>query len=196
MTARFVQLVAATGLFNPMRDSVFLNVSAGTCGWEADILAVRASMWGIEVEVKVSLSDFKADFKKGTDKWNVYGKHDRLQNGHPVTLLRRDNPQHPLFRGNKDWYADDPAQRTQHLCKQFYFAVPEDLVEKVRDLVPTYAGLVSVGIGGLCIQKQAPKLGMARKYTTEELNRLYRTAYYKHWDALYAEKRELRRRAS
>jgi len=192
VTARQVQLVVAKA-FRPMHDAVFLNVQSGGCGHEADIFIVRRSLWGIEVEVKVSVHDFKADFRKGTDdRWGpAWGKHERLTAGHPRYISRLEQPDHHLFNGvdENTWYVYDTEDREPHRCRHFYFAVPQDIRAKVEPLVPDHAGLIVVDGARATVVKAAPKLAKARKVTEAELSRLYRSCYMKHWQTLFAEAR-------
>lgn len=69
--------------------------------------------------------------------------------------------------------------------RRYWFAVPEELVPKVKDLVPPYAGLLSVGgcgrTGYVRVVKQAPKLQKARALTVEEQLKLCRLGYIRLW---------------
>jgi len=58
--------------FNYRQNIIVPNVSWGVSLHECDLLIVRKSGYGIEVEIKVSKSDLKADAKKG------HNHHDRL----------------------------------------------------------------------------------------------------------------------
>jgi len=81
-----------------------------------DLLCVRKSGYIDEIEIKISRSDFTADFKKtvklkqGANLWPLIKrlKHDAMQEG----LLK---------------------------CNRFSFLVPESLIDKID--VPDYAGL-------------------------------------------------------
>ena len=72
---------------------------------QPDVLGVTKGRYLTEIEIKRSLSDFKADFKK----------HHRINRSHHL-------PSHP---------------------RQFYYLVPSELVEKVRPLLPDWAGLMT-----------------------------------------------------
>lgn len=184
MTARHVQLTVAFRLFKPFSDAVFLNVRSGACMGEADVLVVRRSMWATEIEVKVSVSDFKADFKKGEGEWTGFsGKHDRLVQGHPRYVSRLAEPDNPVFADADDltFGIHDLTDREPHRCRQFFFAVPEPLVASVLPILPEHAGLISVDGKQAGYVKQAPKLKPSRKYTESEVAALYKTCYYKVW---------------
>jgi hypothetical protein len=68
-------------LWNPRRVLAVRN-SNGVCEWEADLLLIHPSDWVWEVEIKVSVSDFRREFQTKCKK------HRRLQN-FSQTLVRR-----------------------------------------------------------------------------------------------------------
>lgn len=119
--------------------------------WESDYLArTRAGYW-YEVEIKISLSDFKNDFKKKE-------KHETLRTG----------------RYQPRWGID----RVDGLRPNYFaYCVPEPLVAKVEHLVPEYAGLFGVSEYGHLIQhKGMPRLH-SEKLTDEQL-KLAEKFYY------------------
>ena len=113
-------------------------------GWESDYLAKTNAGYWYEVEIKISLADFKADFKKRE-------KH--------YALL------------NRGWSG-------RHATPNYFsYCVPEHLLEKVRPLVPPYAGLLYVNEHGrLLVDKPAPKLHVAK--VSDESLRLQDKFYY------------------
>lgn len=95
-------------------------------GWESDYLAKTAAGYWYEVEIKISLADFKADFKKTQ-------KHNALR--------------------NRGWVGREAVPN------YFSYCVPKPLMDKVRPLLPDYAGLIGVSeYGHLIIDKAPPKL--------------------------------------
>lgn len=72
MTSKFIQEAVQKWLYESNHHFQALNYSRSGF-YEADILAITKSMIVTEVEVKISVSDYKADFKKTH-------KHDRLKN--------------------------------------------------------------------------------------------------------------------
>lgn len=72
MDSKFIQSALQKWLYDHNNKYQVLNYSASGY-FEADVLAVTESRIVTEIEVKISLSDFKADFKKTH-------KHMRLQN--------------------------------------------------------------------------------------------------------------------
>ena len=118
--------------------------------WESDYLAKTKAGYWYEVEIKISLSDFKHDFKKRD-------KHDTLRTG----------------RHQDGWGGRVDSLRPNY----FSYCVPEHLVSKVEPLLPEYAGLFGVSEHGhLVNHKTSPKLH-SDKLTDEQL-RLAEKFYY------------------
>ena len=115
-------------------------------GWESDYLAKTKAGYWYEVEVKISVADFKKDFTKKK-------KHMALKEA--MLGMGTMTPNY------------------------FFYCVPEDLVEKVKPLVPDYAGLICVSrYGYLNWHKGAPRLH-AVKLTDEQLNLVEK--FYYNW---------------
>jgi hypothetical protein len=87
---------------------------------QPDVLGVTKAGYILEVEVKRSLSDFRANAKKGHIRWR-----DALEQG-PGSLTEKE-------------YASSLSQ----FPRQFWFLVPAELVDKVKPMVPKWAGLLS-----------------------------------------------------
>ena len=112
---------------------------------ECDILSVTKNNFLREVEIKVSVSDFKADFKK---------KHNH--------------------EGN---------------IKQFYYAVPYYILDKIKDLVPEQAGILVAEYNAELLsehwQLKRYKKAIDNKSATpideEKLNKIFRIGYLKYW---------------
>jgi hypothetical protein len=117
--------------------------------WESDYLAcTRAGYW-YEVEIKISLADFKNDFSKKQTK-------------------------HAILRWGSYW---NGQHYTAARPNYFSYCVPFELVEKVLPLVPPYAGLLCVDKNKcLRVIRPAPRLHV-QKYTDEQL-RLAEKFYY------------------
>ena len=98
---------------------------------ECDIISVNSNGFLSEFEIKVSVSDFKADFKKKA-------KHQTLQHG-------------PFAKVTKN------GELTHYACSYFYYVCPACLIRE--DMVPAYAGLIWVHANGRVDTKiQAPLL--------------------------------------
>jgi len=57
--------LAITKLFNYRRYIIVPNLSWGFVSHECDMFLIKKSGYAVEVEIKRSVSDFRADFKKG-----------------------------------------------------------------------------------------------------------------------------------
>lgn len=118
---------------------------------ECDILSVSKNMFLREVEIKVSVSDFKADFQK---------KHQHIDEN----------------------------------IRQFYYAVPSYILDKIKDLVPENAGILVAElvekvnrnektISNWKIKKyKSPKSNnLAKPIDDKKLNAIFRIGYLKYW---------------
>lgn len=101
--------------------------------WESDLFAITKSEYSIEIEVKISRADFRADFKKKKHEWieslmngNAYFQHER-----------RD------FGGSNNSCSVGWKDLKQSIPNKFYFACPDGLISPEE--VPSYAGLIHCG---------------------------------------------------
>lgn len=135
------------GLFYNNHEHTFRNKYI--FGWESDFFCVSKSGYCIEVEIKISRGDFRADFNKQ--------KHALLyafSNGIKYVIERGDETQHYeenlCAKGITDRYIKARnceltiySRETTITPNKFYFACPEGLI-KEND-VPEYAGLMYIG---------------------------------------------------
>ena len=154
--------------------------------WESDYLSLTTSDYIIEAEVKVSRSDFFADFKKPKHK---FYKALLEKRSHLVENLGRDSYngsticsyKEGILRVEKGWrdkhwfYNTNLQHRVttlkapctrihihelskKYIPHRFYFAVPKGLVKPEE--IPAYAGLIELNkIGELPVYiKKAPIL--------------------------------------
>ncbi len=134
--------------------------------WECDIYSLCRSGYSSEFEIKISRSDFFADFNKNFNSSRLFlrektlvMKHDKIKSG----------------------------ERTN----RFYFVVPESLITVSE--VPDYAGLVyyKPEIKRFDKIKEAPLLHR-RKIILNEKDVLFDIAYslhYKYWHLFYQNRR-------
>ena len=115
-----------------------------------------------EIEIKISVSDFKADFTGKPDK------HEMLIKGKA-----------PMKIEGREWVRNWELVKP-HCIKHFYFAVPVDLHAKIDPLLPDYAGLIVVDRWAKVVKK-APVLTMSRKATDKERCCLLRAMYHRGW---------------
>lgn len=92
---------------------------------ECDIISVSPSGYLFEFEIKTSVNDFKADFKKII-------KHNRLKNSEGVYFPPKNKA---------------GEQRTEFLlCSFFWYVCPACLIRD--DMIPEYAGLIWIHYDG------------------------------------------------
>lgn len=166
------------------------NVVVPRCnfaGWEADVLVLRPSGWMEEVEIKISVADFRREFTKKADK------HRRFTHGVPkynggLDGFEADNPLHePItYRSGKPYGFWDWSAAGEHMLRRFWFAVPEEILPKVEAEVPGYAGILRVDrwYESVVVRevKAAPVLPHGRKLAPQERSQLLRLAYLRYWD--------------
>ena len=132
---------AISDLFEYRRCVIVPNISWGFKIHECDMLVIRQTSYAVEIEIKRSISDLKADFKK---------KHD---------------------------HSDDRI-------KEFYYAVPEELLEASTELIPEHAGIISIEYfrkkyRAVIIRKA--KINKARRLTVEEVLRISHLGTMRIW---------------
>ena len=146
--------------------------STGVSHWESDLLVIQKSGWVDEVEVKVSVSDFRAELKKKT------AKHEALQLGY-------------IPKPTKQLAGFTVHDCTDHtIIRRFWFAMPADVYEKVEAEIPDYAGVLVIGpeeyrTKGFYYwhEKRKPKLLPCRKATDKDIRRALLSVYYRAWAA-------------
>ena len=161
--------------------------------WESDMLIKTRSGYWYEVECKISLADFKNDFKH---KWQ---KHELLKTGewHPLTFVCRETdekalskyepyPGYHIENTGKAWNiyikGQDISKGHHRRPNYFYYCVPWYLSGKVLPLLPDYAGLIVLTENGRLNEvKRSPCLHQ-HKYTNEELKLCDKFYYsYRNW---------------
>ena len=125
--------------------------------WESDFLLKTKSGYWYEAEIKISLSDFKADFKKKE-------KHQILENGFKIWKSWKYNP---LTKEKIEYNKEVKTKRPNY----FTYAVPWYLEEQVKPILPKYAGLLVLDENGYVLRESVkpPKLH-SEKYSDESLN--------------------------
>lgn len=135
--------------------------------WESDLFLLTKAGLSIEIEVKVSKSDFKADFKKEL-------KHILLANHKKQNVLYKKgeySSPYAYVDGDYRYVGYDccgvsfckPAEK---IPNRFYYACPEGLISDV----PSYAGLIYISESGVSkIVKKAPLLHKLKKDWTKSL---------------------------
>lgn len=131
--------------------------------WEADLFSVTSSKYAYEIEVKISRSDFFADFKK--PKHHLFKSHKKgfgILRGDQSFIINRDLRycEHPdLLNFEIKWTHIEALK----ICgstvpNKFYYACPIDLIKPEE--VPEYAGLIyaPTQFGSYKVIKKAPFL--------------------------------------
>lgn len=166
--------------------------STGVSRWESDLLVIHKTGWVDEVEVKVSVSDFRAEFKKKTSK------HEALQLGYVPkrgggkmickTVAGTPSRFDGIADGVKIIDATDYT-----IIRRFWFAMPAEVYEKVEAEIPAYAGVLVIGPKEYLIsgdyhwhqwyEKKRPEQLPSRKATDEDIHRALLSVYYRAWAA-------------
>jgi len=131
--------------------------------WEADVLRVLKSGYWHEYEIKLSVSDYRADFQKKVTGWKSDSarKHNLYKSD--AVLWHRDI-YGPAYRNSK---AIIPKPAT------FHFVTPAGLLDGI--VLPEHVGLIEVaerarGAGLDCkTKKRAPRLKSPTKLSWAQL---------------------------
>ena len=139
---------------------------------ETDVLIVKPNGLIYDVEVKVSVQDYKADFKK-VKKHQIlkYGYHTKPKDSY---VLLAGNKRRTKIKAGEPI----PAQRPN----RFYYCVPENLIG-LKDL-PKYAGLLYVMEDGSIKKVKEAKLLHKEKLDYEKT--LCRKFYFRLQNCLSA----------
>ena len=149
------------------------NVIVPRChfaGAEADVLVLRPSDWLEEIEIKISVADFKREWETKA------AKHERLVRGGTLFAPADESSTNPK----------------PHKIRRFWFAIPLDLWPKIGPMLPAHVGCYTLApqmwrgapIGGLtvAIARPAPALPLGRKLTADERMELLRLLALRFWD--------------
>lgn len=133
--------------------------------WECDLLRITKAGYAEEFEVKVSISDFKADAKKTDGPTHGWDAEQRKS----VVVKEAVTKHERLSRG-------DPKGP----CR-FWFAMPEEIAEQVQ--IPEWAGLISFGGRSMTgrVIKVAPQLHR-QKISDKVINHAKGVFYYRYWN--------------
>ncbi len=109
MTSAEIEIAVIRQKYPPRQWMVIPNASWGLgLGYEADLLVISKSGYASEIEIKISVADFKKDLQK--EKFTYPPRRDKWLNR----------------------------------IKQFYYAFPAELKDKILPLVPDFAGVITV----------------------------------------------------
>lgn len=171
-------------------------VMVDNCGWtghECDVLAVTTDLRIIDVEVKISRADLKADARK--DKWWQrtflgYGERKEVFND-AGRLIRVERP---------SLYDVKALQHPRKVWKHYY-AMPADIWKpELLDCLPSPASGVLLlramrsRIDVECIRRATPAKD-AYKLTPEQVMDIARLANLRMWEAYHRRDQSMQREA-
>lgn len=142
--------VALYDHFRFLQNDVITNIYLDYRKHECDLIVIRnQSLYALEVEIKMSVSDLKAERKK-----KRYQRH------------------------GIDYYHNSDVGMSQRF-KEKWFAMPEKMKQKGLELIPDYAGLLTINEhGGVKIARKAKKINN-RPLTQEQRTDLLRLGVMK-----------------
>jgi hypothetical protein len=116
--------------FRFLQNDVITNIYIDYARHECDLIVIRnQSLYALEVEIKMSVGDLRAERKKQRYR-----------------------------RSGVDCYHDSDVGMSQ-MFKEKWFAMPEKMKQKGLELIPNYAGLLTINEhGGVKIARKAKKL--------------------------------------
>ena len=144
------------GKFHPV---VFSNMIILDSPWESDVISVSDCYYWTEYEIKVSLADYRADFKKVLSGYQKDSptKHELYASGDPISRN---------FWGTTE--VSKPAQ--------FYFVTPAGLLDGVD--IPEHCGHMEFHEGEdwpfkrMSLTRKAPRLKKASQLSMKQLYNL------------------------
>jgi hypothetical protein len=124
-----------TGIFCWLRFKNQYEMIATECGSNnADILAVKKDKV-MEIEIKTSISDFKADFRN-KDKHSYYSNADTYVENEMKKVMEepqvKSMPEGETKQNTLKRYKQKFQRHLKGIPNKYYFAVPEQLAEKVK----------------------------------------------------------------
>ncbi len=147
------------------------NVFIDNLFHEMDFMGLRRSGYLDEIEIKLTASDFKADFNKTVK----------------VARLSGDKKPHEWWTSYDTKLKHECLPKGLNHCNYFYFCIPEELVGKCE--VPEYAGLLVVCQSddwGISIREdKKPNLLHKRKIESRLINKVLVKSHYRYWNLLY-----------
>ena len=181
-------IARAISLQTLARKCVVLVDNCGWTGYECDVLGVTTDLRIIDVEVKISRSDLKADAKK--DKWwhrtfKGYGERKEIFND-AGRLIRVEQPR---------VYDSQPLDHPKKVWKHYY-ALPADIWKpELLDCLPSKAsGVLLLSDGYPRMANQAMRVDCIRRATPakdayrlkpEEVMDIARLANLRMWEAYH-----------
>lgn len=181
-TERTIARALAQQTFN--RKYLVVVPNCNWTGYEADVLAVTTDLRLIDVEIKISRADLKADAKK--DKW----WHRQFSGWEPVGESR-----------TKAVYESTPQTHPPKVWKHYYLLPFEIWAPELEKCLPSEAsGILFIhdwhgnGQPQIVVHRQAKPARDAYRLNAEQVVNIARLASLRMWDA-YQQLDRLRERA-
>lgn len=148
------------------------NIFLYSC-FESDFIRVTGSGYAIEYEIKLSKSDFRADFNKSMEVVDG-SEFVNTPSGHKYEkLLYKSISKHKYLLAGSG-----PSE--------FYYVYPSGLIDQIE--VPEWAGIIEVhevNSYRVCIQKvRAGKRLNKNKISPGKLQEIFKSLYYRYWSEL------------
>jgi hypothetical protein len=138
---------------------------------EMDLMALRRSGYIDEIEIKLSRSDYLADFKKTVDVKSAY------------RCLIDNRYSH---EGHYKKFKHEALQEGMPNCNYFSFLMPDELAEKCD--IPEYAGLYTCKVdnaGHIRVREVKPAPLLHKRKITEKMKyQIGRKMAYRYWHAV------------
>ena len=142
--------------------------------WESDYFGVSKAGLIYDIEIKISMRDFRRDFYKEHRHFSLKNAKKELAVIPKDERFRYDNSM------NKEMLGYCPLVilkvRAPH---KFFYAVPQDIAGQVLEEIPKYAGLISVEPNrDIMVLKNAPVLH--KKNMSEWMQKVLFKKFYYH----------------
>lgn len=154
-------------------------VMVPNCSWpgsECDLLIVTPNLRVIDVEIKISRADLKADKKK--DKWWRHLSHQEK-------IARGIDPS-----SGEWWGAKEPSPWPQRVWKHYYCMPAEIWKPELADSVPANSGILLIkphphrdGMLYVNVERNAKPNRQADRITPEDAVHVARLASLRMWDS-------------
>jgi len=175
-------LITEAEIQNSLYREYGINKNHGWCcsntynyNWECDFISITRAGYVHEYEIKLSKSDFKADFRNKKLKHEIIGTGSRAPS-HWENEIMNWPKQTGYSQGVKAQFVDGrkPCKRPNY----FWYVCPQGLIDK--DQIPEYAGLIYIDDWQKIIKK-APCLH--RKKVDEKITgHIAYSLMVKYWD--------------
>lgn len=140
-------------------------------GFECDMLCVRQSGYTVEIEVKISESDFKNDFKKRCFDYDA----------EPEWIPKQDGTSYMYY---PKLTKHDLLKQGRLTCNYFSYAMPIVLALKIMPDLPDYCGLIAVHENGSTSTLKEGKLLHKNKISDYKLASMAQNLCFRYWTLL------------